>query len=773
MLFVNSLYSREEIQWSCQEFLERLKESSTTPFTVYEFLKNDVWCKPYFDYETYLPEETDDAPHVQLVTEAITSFFKDDPAFSQESIALAQRHRWVKVNGCDKFKISLRAYVQGYRIRFTEIKTLIRELSENGESIFDTSVYNNGRLLGVIGGCKTLQDATPLTPITHVDNLGAFLAQHLTGDETTLQATDEESKLPTQHQQIVSSGVFSTLLTEVRPKIEKIIATKITRTYAKPYGFDFDVEDRSIPCSGCQQYHDNNMYSFRVIITSCGTLCNYSASCQEQIVNWQDNTFIKKVLRNPCVDDPYAEMYEGYEAFRGNRIVYDGERFLLNNGNLWKEQSHLKVSKSIKDLAKTVLNKLSYKLGQLRTEQDKLRGKKGSGALEEAYNSVIKGWSYVQKHSNIDAITKSARLIYYDEMIAELMDKDPDLFGCADGAINLKSGYLETGNDIFVSRAISTQWKGLDFPTTLIDEFMNDIFNHDADVVRYVQMLLGYGITGHISEQCWGIFYGSGSNGKGVLNTILQELLGDYYLSMHKDCVISNSRRTSEGAAAPHMAELQGKRIAICDESAEDDVLNDDSIKLATGGSRINCRRLHQNPISFTPTHLPILMTNFRPRMNIDDDAMVRRIVTVPFVNKYMGKARFDPSNPSHRRMDPSLVAKLTCKNGKEQLLVWLVKGAVNWYREGLGVPPAALQASTQEYIADNDAVGGFIRDHCIVDSKSSVGVTEFREAYNAASDTPLDSKRLKKKMQIRGFVYKQVKTCGEVKRIYQGVMLK
>ncbi len=45
-------------------------------------------------------------------------------------------------------------------------------------------------------------------------------------------------------------------------------------------------------------------------------------------------------------------------------------------------------------------------------------------------------------------------------------------------------------------------------------------------MAEYLQRLLGYGITGEVTEEIFPIWTGSGRNGKGLLTQTLDQLLG-------------------------------------------------------------------------------------------------------------------------------------------------------------------------------------------------------------------------------------------------------
>ncbi len=57
--------------------------------------------------------------------------------------------------------------------------------------------------------------------------------------------------------------------------------------------------------------------------------------------------------------------------------------------------------------------------------------------------------------------------------------------------------------------------------------FLDRIFDEDEDVIRYVQTLTGYCLTGETTEQAFWVMYGTGANGKSTFIKTLLSLLGD------------------------------------------------------------------------------------------------------------------------------------------------------------------------------------------------------------------------------------------------------
>ena len=326
-------------------------------------------------------------------------------------------------------------------------------------------------------------------------------------------------------------------------------------------------------------------------------------------------------------------------------------------------------------------------------------------------------------------------VLAFDKDIEEQLDLDPNLLAVGNGVIDLKVGLLQPGRPRQrLATAIPTKYKAA--PAPMIDAFFSDIFNGDQDVISYMQRLLGYGITGHTSAQVWAIWTGSGSNGKSLLQDILKQLLGPFAVMMPSE-LLFDTGKTTAGASTPHLQTLIKKRIGFKDESKADkaNILNEELIKTVTGSSTITTRPLYRDFIEFKPTHLPILLCNKKPRLNILDAAMMRRIVVVPFPNKYTSRdAKQDPydaSNPTHRLRDDHLLERLCSKDGQEQLLTWLVHGAKEWYEKGLGPMPEQISKAFDAYREENDTLATFIAESCTVDPKANVNASAFLQAYN------------------------------------------
>ena len=196
MRFVTSITSRRVEHWSVEDFIEK-RESSGKRFTAFEYLQDNMLTKPYFDYEQYYDQAPPTANEVQSVLSGLKYSIRDcfmgyEDFDDSKQVAYAQRHGWVGGSSTQRrYKVSFRAYVLGYAIRYTQMPQFLKE--HGGGWKFDMSVYKaKEQLYGCVGGCKGAipgkdMDERVLTPLTHHNDTTAFLVQALNGKEKILQ----------------------------------------------------------------------------------------------------------------------------------------------------------------------------------------------------------------------------------------------------------------------------------------------------------------------------------------------------------------------------------------------------------------------------------------------------------------------------------------------------------------------------------------------------------------------------------------------------------
>lgn len=301
-------------------------------------------------------------------------------------------------------------------------------------------------------------------------------------------------------------------------------------------------------------------------------------------------------------------------------------------------------------------------------------------------------------------------------------DRDPWVLGVANGVLDLRTGKLRDGQPGDYIRVTSdTIWRGLEEPAPRFEQFIKEIFDGDAEIAGFLQRLLGYGVTGLAVEHVFPVLWGEkGRNGKDTLLETLKVVLGDLADVVSTDVLMA---QTGRGSAAPHLMDLMGRRLVWASETAAGGRLNEAQVKLITGGGTIKTRPLYGSMVEFAPTHLVLLITNHKPKASAEDEALWNRMVLLPFTMRFVA----NPAAPDERQRDPHLVARMSKE--RSGILAWLVRGCMTWQKDGLAIPDK-IRARTQEYRDEEDLIGQFITESCVLAPDTRVKAADLYHAY-------------------------------------------
>ncbi|GAA3502305.1 hypothetical protein GCM10019016_094130 [Streptomyces prasinosporus] len=309
-------------------------------------------------------------------------------------------------------------------------------------------------------------------------------------------------------------------------------------------------------------------------------------------------------------------------------------------------------------------------------------------------------------------------------------DDDPYLLAAPNGVIDLTSGELIDGEpDQRITKAVNVDYDP-DAKCPRWEQFIAEVFAHDPELPAYVQRLLGYGITGSNKEQCFAVFYGEGSNGKSTLLTTLRKILGDHAATVPFDMFTTSGK----ARGGPDAEMLVGARVALASETNRSAVLDSAAIKNATGGEEITVNPKYRKPYAFTPTALILLASNYKPVVKEQDNGTWRRIKLIPFTQRFEGD-----------RKDATLDE--TLRKERAGILAWLVRGAVQWQREGLN-DPESVRDAVREYKEESDPLAGFFPGKLVTDSKGRITGADLWETYTAwAESEGVDAFRTKRSL--------------------------
>lgn len=331
------------------------------------------------------------------------------------------------------------------------------------------------------------------------------------------------------------------------------------------------------------------------------------------------------------------------------------------------------------------------------------------------------------------------------------LDADPWRLACANGVVDLRSGEHRPGRaSDYITKASPTLWLGLDALAPTWETFLLEIMDNDVEMVFFLQRLFGYGITGSIREHVFAVLFGMGRNGKGTLVETLRHVLGDVAQPIQSEMLLDQGRvRSSAGPSADTMS-LQGLRLAFASETDQGRKFSAAAVKRLTGGDTLTGRRpMDREMTTFRPQHLLMLLTNHKPRAGADDGALWARMLLVDFPLSFVD----NPTAPNERPIDRTLEERLLAE--APGILAWLVKGCLQWQRQGLK-PPQKVLAATAEYRRAEDDLAEWLEECCIIDEHAmmtaKVAYGSFHTWYSAQVSEKVPSQKRFGEMLARRF---------------------
>lgn len=410
----------------------------------------------------------------------------------------------------------------------------------------------------------------------------------------------------------------------------------------------------------------------------------------------------------------------------GSNIRHDYNRktWLVFDGTRWRENAEADVMELAKDTVRTIY-------------------------IEAAHASDLERQKATATHATRSQATNKLRAMIENarskpEIRADAgkdFDTQPHLLNVANGTIDLSTMALRqhTREDMLTKKVQVTYDPHAKAP--LFDSFLWRIFAGNQRMIAYIQRAIGYTLTGDVGAKCFFFCHGAGDNGKSVLLGIIHDLTGEYGTAVQTETLMQHTF-TSASGHNEDIAKLRGARFVSASETDEGQRLSHRQLKQLTGRDKITASRKHEKSVTFTPQFKLWIAGNEKPEINSNDQAMWNRIHRIPF----------DVTIPKDEQ-DPNLADKLKDELGG--ILAWAVRGAADYYREGLNMPPEVRDA-TKAYRTEQDTVARFIAEDCETDESFECSAQPLYEDYRkwcaGAGEQCLDVKLFKRAMAANGF---------------------
>ena len=298
------------------------------------------------------------------------------------------------------------------------------------------------------------------------------------------------------------------------------------------------------------------------------------------------------------------------------------------------------------------------------------------------------------------------------------LDKNPVLLNTPRATYNLEKGVAgEQPHDPFDLITKITECSPGDDGMDIWLEALDTFFCGDAELIEYVQKVIGLAAIGKVYEEFIIIAYGDGANGKSTFWNTVARVLGTYSGKISSDILTMGNKVNAQ----PEMAELKGKRLIIASEMQEGVRLNTAMVKQLCSTDEIQACKKYKDPFHFVPSHQVVLYTNHLPKVGANDDGIWRRLKVIPFNAKIKGNS------------DIKNYADFLYEKAAPAIMKWIIEGAEKVSKTDHKVEdPKCVKDAVAAYRDDNDWLGHFLTDCCDVGKDLEEKSGEFYQQYRA-----------------------------------------
>lgn len=361
------------------------------------------------------------------------------------------------------------------------------------------------------------------------------------------------------------------------------------------------------------------------------------------------------------------------------RFCKDWNTWIFWDGKRWKKDNSGEIERRVHFTIRSMHEEIS------RIENPDER----TYLARWAFNSESRG--------HIKAMADLARSLV--PICQEELDLDPMLLNVKNGTIDLRTGVIRNhSREDLTTKLITIDYEpGKECPKWI--DFLKLVTGIDEELMRFIQLAVGYTLSGRTDEHCIFFLYGDGQNGKTTFTETIRHIFGDYAHRTDVEALLLTQGRGQ--GASPYTAALAGARYVLASEIPENRKFNESLIKDLTGGDTVTARFLYGNPFTFKPRFKLWFAGNHKPNVVGTDYGFWRRINVIPFVVTIPESI----CRPMHDLLEEF-------KSEAPGILSWAVEGCLEWIRTGL-ITPTSVENATQEYKSEQDLILQYIEECC------------------------------------------------------------
>lgn len=465
---------------------------------------------------------------------------------------------------------------------------------------------------------------------------------------------------------------------------------------------------------------------------SIGTIKYYAKLSNEyeyhklELENMKYYDILKKTI-NSVTEYKLAELY--YNVCP-DRIVYikEQDKFYTWYNKKWNEEVK-KTGSYSRRLIKYILTKYISEYNIKISTIKKYEPEELETETKEQYNKII------QKIGDILVIIEKTTWLnnIWNELQSFIISSNKDIkFDDNPNIIafnNLKYDFIKKEFSKIEHSDYITLYTNYDWidpkPKQIetIKNLFNEIFPNNDRKECYLSVLYSCCIGG--VKDKFIIANGDGGNGKGVLNELTYDMLGDYSYEGNTNVLTEKIKN----GANPELANMDKKRMIIYKEFNTEDKLRLDVLKKLVDNEFINARGLYSSKTETKLEATNIMEVNTRIKFSgkIGGDSEARRLVDVLFESTFTDDP--DVLNDTTRSYVYKKDKRFKAKEFKQEYRCALFKYIVDNARKEIYVPDI-VKARTNEYIDKNDELLNWFNDNYELTTKET-DIVKIKDVFN------------------------------------------
>jgi phage/plasmid-associated DNA primase len=399
----------------------------------------------------------------------------------------------------------------------------------------------------------------------------------------------------------------------------------------------------------------------------------------------------------------------------------------MRPGEVWKwrreanpDELHRFISTELVEIAELIAKEVAEKqkdaAGEVEAKYYKSLGTKLAASIVKLYDDGFK-----------THVIDQARYQFRRRGFLEVLDKDADILGVANGILRLASSdrpssqLISSYHEWPVSRFTTVRYRPFDPTepwTVLLLDAMKKIVP-ELDMRVWFMMFLSTGLYHGLKDPVMLFLVGSGRNAKTFAARMAAKVLGDYASKLQISLLTSER----EDASKPNSAfmRLKDRGLGYFEESNKCEVLNTSRLKEMVNPGEVTASEKHGKQDVFDNTATPLSLSNFDFIVETKDDGTWRRI------RHYRAKAKFcpqpDPNNPYEHKDDRRFINEYVndpdCQSAFLSILVHFWERLQKEYGgdiASVGCP--TLERETEVFRNSQDVLNRFITERIVASPK-------------------------------------------------------